>query len=662
MKLKLAVIAVMFATLAASTLAVSPSAQARDFACNTGDVECLLDPAAPAPAPAHSTPIPVSYEGRELYLEAESGSLTSVMEISHDDSANAYGGGYISATSGENTSAPQREAEYSFSLQEDDTYYLWARLYGPDKGSDAMYIGIDGSWNRVYPDTTGQYVWVRVATSRRSDNYGFSLSSGVHSIQVGHGELNARLDALYLTSDTIDPDSSVPPDAEHPQGRIAFSSDRGGYQDIHVMDADGSNQVNLTNDPAYDEWPTWSPDGSKIAFLSRRDGDWEIYAMNADGSNRARLTNGGASLPAWSPDGSKIAFTSNGEIYVMNADGSNQRRLTSGGENSGPVWSPDGSKIAFGAYENDNYKIYVMNADGSNQVRLTNNSSLLGYTWSPDGSKIAFNDHEDGGVFVMDADGSNQARLTGDGDYSPLWSPDGSKIAFVSGRDESWEIYMMNADGSNQVNLTNNPASDWVSSWSPDGSKIAFVSDRDGNSEVYVMDADGSNPARLTVSPGWISDPSWSPARAAPGTPDAFKLHLEAEDGNLTSNMEIGQDGSASGGAYISATSTSATTSPKKEASYSFSVPEDGTYYLWARLYGPDEASDAIYIGIDGSWNRVYPAETGEYLWVRVETSRNSDKHGFSLGGGQHEIQVGHGEAQTRLDALVVTDDLDFHP
>jgi Tol biopolymer transport system component len=52
------------------------------------------------------------------------------------------------------------------------------------------------------------------------------------------------------------------------------------------MNADGSGQINLTNNPAADDVPSWSPDGRRIAFASDRDGNREIYVMNADGSGR----------------------------------------------------------------------------------------------------------------------------------------------------------------------------------------------------------------------------------------------------------------------------------------------------------------------------------------------------------------------------------------
>src|SRR5438128_2813484 len=221
-----------------------------------------------------------------------------------------------------------------------------------------------------------------------------------------------------------------------PAGQIAFTSQRDGNEEIYVTNADGSGVTRLTNNPARDVAPAWSPDGSKIMFETNRDGNWEVYVMNADGSGPLNLSNNPASedpdwtAPAWSPDGSKIAFRSdrdgNLEIYVMNADGSGVTRLTSApGADWNPAWSPDGSKIAFVSGRDGNDEIYVMNADGSGPANLTNN---------------------------------------GPGDYPPAWSPDGRQIAFVGGGG----LYVMNADGSGVTQLTNN-ASDWAPAWRPRG-------------------------------------------------------------------------------------------------------------------------------------------------------------------------------------------------
>ena len=147
---------------------------------------------------------------------------------------------------------------------------------------------------------------------------------------------------------------------------------------------------------------------------------------------------------------------------------------------------------------------------------------------------------------------------------------------------------------------------------------------------------------------------------AGPGPgPPYWSLALEAEDGTIASPMIVGTDSNASGGRYISVTSGDNSTTPAPEATYNFSVPEIGTYYLWALLYGPDFQSDALYVGIDGSWDRVFTTITETYEWVRVE---NSGTFGFVLSQGAHTIQVGHGEINARLDTLYLTSDADATP
>ena len=261
-------------------------------------------------------------------------------------------------------------------------------------------------------------------------------------------------------------------------GKIVFQSTRTGNYDLFVVDADGANPINITNEPFLDYYAAWSPDGTKIAFSSDRDGNIEIYVMNADGSNPVRLTTDPADdlVPRWSPGGTKLTFYSNRdgnyEIYVMSADGSNQTRLTNTqADENDPAWSPDGQKIVFTSFRDGNSEIYLMDADGSNQTNLTNRSGPDSQpAWSPDGAKIAFSSSRDGGgIFVMNRDGTNVIQLTTFGppfiDGGAVWSPDGTKIAFHRTISGNADVMVMNADGSNQVSITNDPAIDVRPDW-----------------------------------------------------------------------------------------------------------------------------------------------------------------------------------------------------
>src|SRR3989440_584307 len=223
-------------------------------------------------------------------------------------------------------------------------------------------------------------------------------------------------------------------------GQIAFLSNREGYYEIYAINADGSGQVDLTNNPATDWEIAWSPDGSKIAFTSSRDRNWEIYVMNADGSGVTGLTRATlyVNRPIWSPDGTRIAFeVATGtchsvgcprlrNIYVMSADGSGLVNLTDNPavDNAGAAWSPDGSKIVFYTNRDGNYEIYAVNVDGSGSTRLTNDPAYdVSPAWSPDGSHIAFESTR-GGIYVMNADGSAVVGLTTGGSLtSPPYPP-----------------------------------------------------------------------------------------------------------------------------------------------------------------------------------------------------------------------------------------------
>ncbi|MBN2460860.1 MAG: PD40 domain-containing protein, partial [Candidatus Cloacimonetes bacterium] len=181
---------------------------------------------------------------------------------------------------------------------------------------------------------------------------------------------------------------------------IAFNSERDGNSEIYIMKTDGSEPRRLTNNPAYDAWPVWSPDGSQLAFTSNRMGNPDIFIMNADGGGLRQVTHDPERdiWPDWSPDGEWIVFVSrrdnNFEIYTVRVDGTDLRRLTdTAAHEDFPTWSPDGTRIVFSRTEGDD-GTYIMNADGSNQVKLAGFEGLE-FSWSPDGKRIAFgSDHE----------------------------------------------------------------------------------------------------------------------------------------------------------------------------------------------------------------------------------------------------------------------------
>ena len=269
----------------------------------------------------------------------------------------------------------------------------------------------------------------------------------------------------------------------------------------------------------------WGQADGKIAFLSYREGHNDVWIMNADGSDPVNLTKGqNCASPVWSPDGTKIAYIDVGthnsgrDIWMIDAGG-NPQQLTDDIEIVGPnsaddlFWSEDGSSIYYHVWDRSEMFAVAPDGSGSSLMEWREAALILRRFWddhrylSPDGTKRALvgvlrGDEEDQALFIMTSEDTlmtSEDRVTAIplsgqpnvdlffrdlGDYwattgFPLtWAPNSMRVAFTSytilnitGTSYSFlpstgEIWAVDIDGSNLVNLTNGLGGDYPV-WQP---------------------------------------------------------------------------------------------------------------------------------------------------------------------------------------------------
>ena len=273
-------------------------------------------------------------------------------------------------------------------------------------------------------------------------------------------------------------------------GKIAFTSWREGAGDVWIMNADGSNPVNLTQGRhGLCVSLTWSPDGTKIAYFAFSFSDdsgsddviWvdysvtDIWVMDADGGNAQQvgyivkpgvryLLEPALEVLFWAEDGSSIYYyvPSRSELFVVPLDGSGSSLM----DWREAAWivrppfldnlvrSPDGTKLA---------DVVLQDPEGNAYLRL--------YSYAPSEGPQPSDQLEDFREILL-PDLPYQQEGLEPGFYSsaypaPTWSPDSMKIAFSAANEQGYEeVWVVDIDGSNLVNLTDGLGGDYPA-WQP---------------------------------------------------------------------------------------------------------------------------------------------------------------------------------------------------
>jgi serine/threonine protein kinase/dipeptidyl aminopeptidase/acylaminoacyl peptidase len=244
-----------------------------------------------------------------------------------------------------------------------------------------------------------------------------------------------------------------------PDGRLIYASPVNGNQDIWIMNADGSNQKQLTTDPQPDYAPTISPDGRYIIFVSNRAGMPSIWRMDTDGGNQTQLTNGQEDyLPQVSPDGQWIVFHSwrSGKqaVWKMPFAGGEPVQLTDKFTYNTSI-SPDGKLIACGLQPEEPgalQRIALLPIEGgefTKTMEIPTTASVFSLHWSNDGKAILYRDTRLGvtNIWSMPVDGGAAKQLT---DYKEEqifwfeWSRDGRQLAIARGSNNSDVVLISN--------------------------------------------------------------------------------------------------------------------------------------------------------------------------------------------------------------------------
>jgi Tol biopolymer transport system component len=201
---------------------------------------------------------------------------------------------------------------------------------------------------------------------------------------------------------------------------LAFNSS-GKQEDLYLIRTDGSARRQLTDDPAKDRGPRWSPDGRRIAFYSARGGKYDVWVVGADGTGLRQITSStsrSGAMPAWSPDGSRLSLMSAVASYIVDLSKGETAAVPevipaqneAGAGFSAFDWSPDGRRIAGHTSRPDGVYAGIVTYSFENHAfeRLTETGSWP--RWLSDGRRLVYM-NENGGLSLLDSSSKRTHEL-----------------------------------------------------------------------------------------------------------------------------------------------------------------------------------------------------------------------------------------------------------
>ena len=330
--------------------------------------------------------------------------------------------------------------------------------------------------------------------SRRKASSGFRLPIGlilvviavglcllIPAANINLGEINASDPSIPTPLSTSTP---IPKPTKQNIGRIIFTCTRGDFNQLCIVNADGTGYQQITNVQAHNYYPVYSPLGGSMVYASNQNGGYfDLFLFVFEGSRLIRLTEniGNVISPSFSPDGQTILFANRAaegptSLWTVDQTGKNPKLLYAGPNTIVSAdWSPDGATVAFAMAVDrpDAYEIFLMNADGTNVRQLTRGLEGVGGSldWSPDGKYLLIyaGPAGDKNIFRIDVEAQTASQLTDGGNNAACsYSPDGQWIAFNSLRNnDQADLFVMRADGSSMRQITDDPEPDWQPQWEP---------------------------------------------------------------------------------------------------------------------------------------------------------------------------------------------------